>query len=398
MESRRLALAGLSATVSVAFGALLYALSVLITDEAAGAEFSVGLLSLGYGGTVLVGGGLAYVVGRAADRHGVRSIVAIGTVLGAGGLAALASAREPWQVLLAMWFLIGPAGAMTFYEPAFVAVDQWYEPAERGRAIGILTLIGGLAGPVFLPLTAWLVDGMGWRSATRVLSATLAVVGLIAAGSALPSGGQPDRGRAEDLSVRVLAADRRFVLYTAGILLLYGAFQTVLLHRIALFEDHGITVGLVSLWAAISGWLSFPGRYAGPILGSAPKGVTWNAALCGLLAVSLVPALTAGTAPMVLHFSLFGVAFGAVLPMRAAVMARWYSGPAFGRIMGVQWTLAAFAGAAGPAISGSLRDATGTYGPVVWGGIVAFALAGGLVLIAGRTASNTPTVGGASGL
>ena len=59
-----------SSGVAVAFGAMFYAVSVMLTDEAAGAEFSTTTISIAYGGLTLVGGGLAYFIGRRADRLG----------------------------------------------------------------------------------------------------------------------------------------------------------------------------------------------------------------------------------------------------------------------------------------------------------------------------------------
>ncbi|MCH8991111.1 MAG: hypothetical protein IIA44_05095, partial [Acidobacteria bacterium] len=67
-----LPIAALSVLVMVAFGTLFYAYSIFITGEAAGAEYSISLLSLAWTGAVLVGGGFAFMVGRRADRHGVR--------------------------------------------------------------------------------------------------------------------------------------------------------------------------------------------------------------------------------------------------------------------------------------------------------------------------------------
>jgi cyanate permease len=64
---------------------------------------------------------------------------------------------------------------------------------------------------------------------------------------------------------------------------------------------------------------------------------------------------------MVGHFSLFGLAFGGLLPLRAMVMADWFSGPAYGRIMGAQWTAAVLIGASGPTLVGVSRDVTGGY-------------------------------------
>jgi MFS family permease len=137
----------------MAFGVILYGFSIFVTDDAAGSAFSKTVLSLAYGGSVIAGGLLAIPLGMRADRMGVRGILAMGGVLAGAGMAVFAAATQPWQVLAAWWFLIGPAGAMTFYEVALVAVDQWCLPQQRPRVLGALTLIGGLAGIVFIPLT-----------------------------------------------------------------------------------------------------------------------------------------------------------------------------------------------------------------------------------------------------
>ena len=47
--------------------------------------------------------------------------------------------------------------------------------------------------------------------------------------------------------------------------------------------------------------------------------------------------------------------------VRSIVMAGWYSGPAYGRILGTQWTVAAVTGSLMPAAAGWLRDVTGSY-------------------------------------
>jgi len=121
----------LSITVMAAFGILFYGFSVYLTDEAAGSEFSTTALSLAYSGAVLSGGLLAMPVGRYADRHGIRLILGLGSVFGLLGLAAFSAAREPWQVVAAWWLLIGPAGAMTFYEPASSSRvrNAWWPPS-----------------------------------------------------------------------------------------------------------------------------------------------------------------------------------------------------------------------------------------------------------------------------
>jgi predicted MFS family arabinose efflux permease len=375
----------LSSGVAVSFGCLFYAFSVLLTQEAAGAAFSATVLSAGYGGSVLVSGGLAYWIGRRLDRTGVKAVFVTGGLLGTAGMLAFAAAREPWQVVAASWLLVGPAGGMTFYEPAFAAVDQWFDAAQRTRSLAVLTLVGGLAGPIFLPLTGALVGALGWRAGSAILAGCLALT-TAASAVGLPSL-RPDSSpeRPGPARLRHLLADRRFVLFTAAIVTTFGCLQALFFHRIAAFEQAGFTVGAVTAWAALSGLLGFPGRYAGPYLARRTGGVPLQAAaLAGLAATVAVLGLHPEGWGMPVHFVTFGLLFGIMLPLRAVVMSGWYSGPGYATIMGLQWSLTAIAGAAGPALVGVARDALGGYAApmVVVAGVLVLAAA--FTVAAGR--------------
>ena len=368
----------LSIVVMVSFGSLFYAYSVLITEEAAGSEFSTSLLSTAYGGFVLIGGLLAVLVGRYADRHGVRRVLGVGTAFGGAGLASLSVAGSSLEVIAASWLLMGPAGAMLFYEPAFIAVDQWFSGRRRGRAIAILTVIAGMAGPVFVPLTGALVSSIGWRDCARVLALIVTVVGVIGTLVTPAGSGGAAYAAADRPSLRELMRDPRFVRYTAAVLLFYGSLQAVFFHRIAAFEEAGFLVGAVTAWAGVSGLLGFPGRWLAPRARPATAHLL-QAGFLMLLAASVVMiAIAPGAGLMPAHFIVFGLAFGGLLPLRPVIMADWYSGPGFGHVMGTQWSLAAVSGAAGPWLVGLGRDAAGGYDlPLL---MVAGALAAGTVL------------------
>jgi MFS family permease len=47
--------------------------------------------------------------------------------------------------------------------------------------------------------------------------------------------------------------------------------------------------------------------------------------------------------------------------MRAVMMGRHFSGPLYGRLMGLQFSLLALATAGGPVVAGILRDASVSY-------------------------------------
>lgn len=393
IRSRWASLTILASLVAVSFGSLFYAYSVMITNKAAGGRFSTTTLSTAYAGFVLVGGLLAFPVGRIADRRGVRPFVLLGSILGAAGLLAISVAGAAWQVVAASWLLLGPAAAMTFYEPAFVAVDQWFGAAKRGSAIALLTVVGGLAGPIFLPLTGALVDAIEWRAAARVLALTLLVAGLAAA-AALP-GHDGDRHVEYKIpKLRARAGERRFVLFTISIVLSFGALQAVFFHRIAAFEDLGFSVGLVATWAGIAGLLSFPGRFGAPLVRGRFGGLWLYAVFAIGMSVSVAMILVADASwLMVAHFVLFGLAFGGLLPLRAVIMGQWFSGSSYGSIMGAQWSLAAVAGAAGPWLVGIGRDATGSYdGPMLFV-IGALAISGVLAFLARAAPGSDQPVG-----
>ncbi len=356
----------LSGTVMVGFGVILYGFSVYATDQAAGAEFSKTALSLAYGGSVFVGGLLALPVGRFADRHGVRSIVGMGALLGCLGLVAFSISSEPWHVIAAWWLFLGPAQAMIYYEPAYVAIDQWVPPTDRARTLATITLIGGVAGVVFIPVTAQLVTLVGWRPAVFLLGLLLLVVGGSAAMFALPhrhTDASSTRGASGSRGASVgIVRDRRFLLYSVALMLVLLATQGVIVHRVARFEEVGYSLTTVAIWAAVASAMSLPGRWIAPRLADR-FGATRVQAIIALIVAFSVVLMVEDTPSwrMIGHFFLFGLAFGALLPLRAMVMGRWFSGPTYGRIMGTQWTAVVLVSATGPLLVGVLRDTTGGY-------------------------------------
>jgi MFS family permease len=64
---------------------------------------------------------------------------------------------------------------------------------------------------------------------------------------------------------------------------------------------------------------------------------------------------------MILSFVLFGLVFGAALPLRAVIMGEWTATAVFGAVMGVQAAAMAVGRAALPALTGGLHDWLGDY-------------------------------------
>jgi cyanate permease len=156
--------------------------------------------------------------------------------------------------------------------------------------------------------------------------------------------------------------DPRFLLFTASMVLGSIGAQAVLSHRVARFEETGFAVAGVAVWAAVASALSLPGRSIAPFLAQRFRSTVVHGIVMALMSVATL-FMVDGSQQWSLsaHFIVFGLSFGAVLPVRAMVMADWFSGAAYGRTMGLQWAAASLAGAIGPALVGVLHDATGDY-------------------------------------
>jgi MFS family permease len=151
----------------ISWGSLFYAFSLFVVpmQEALGWSRTLlnGALSLG----LLSTGAVAFPVGAWIDRHGGRTVMTLSSLLGGLLLLAWAQVESPWAFYL-IWTLIGVSMAGVLYEPAFAVITATFGPDAR-RAITALTLVGGFASTVFMPLTQLLITTLGWRQALLIL-------------------------------------------------------------------------------------------------------------------------------------------------------------------------------------------------------------------------------------
>src|SRR3546814_11734571 len=80
------------------------------------------------------------------------------------------SASSAKPALYAAWVGLGVAQAMTFYDAGFAALTRRLGGGAP-RAIMRMTLLGGFAGTVFIPLTGWLVVTGGGCAALIIRAA-----------------------------------------------------------------------------------------------------------------------------------------------------------------------------------------------------------------------------------
>ena len=382
-------MAGLCVTETVSWGILYYGFPVFLSPMEADLGWSrveiTGAFSLGLAASALA----ALPVGRWIDRHGARALMTVGSC--AATLLVLAWSRiESLPALYATWFLLGLALATTLYEPAFAAVVGWFPTRHRDRALLTVTLVAALASTIFMPLEAWLLARLGWRTALATLAVVLAVITIpIHALVLRPSPHREPRAGATPVHVSGMtlgAAARTGVFWVLAAAFFVGNFTTnsVTVHLIPYLAAHGYSPTLAAAMIGWMGAMQLPARlvFASVTARFGHTGVTAaiffvQAAALGQLALAAhLPTLV----PVVL---MLGAANGMSTLARATMLAELFGPRHYGSISGAVALGANGARAFAPVGAALLQVALGGYDRV-FGLLAASLLLAGMGLLVTR--------------
>lgn len=266
------------------WGSTFYLVAVLgpaiVSDTGWPSEAVMGGLSVG----LLMSGLCAGQVSGLILRHGGRAVVIGGVGLICTGLLGLAASLN-LAVYFAAWVVLGCGMAAALYEAAFSTLSQIFGEQAR-RAITSLTLWAGFASTICWPLSALMIEALGWRGACVAYVVLHVVITLPLCWFGLPRA-QATSAPTSDPSLQS-PTDRRFwCLAGAGICLAF-VFATLSTHLISLLTATGLTLAAaVSLGALIG-----PAQVSARVLEMAGRGrhsplvtliVATVCILCGLL-------------------------------------------------------------------------------------------------------------------
>lgn len=116
-------------------------------------------------------------VGNALNRWGGRIVMSLGTAVGIISLLGWAFSSSLY-LFYGCWVLMGIAMACSLYEPAFYVLTRSF-PDDYKKVITWLTLAGGFASTIFIPVIDHLIRSIGWQQ-------TLLVLALVNLAIALP--------------------------------------------------------------------------------------------------------------------------------------------------------------------------------------------------------------------
>ena len=159
----------------LAWGSTFYVLAVLTPEIAAETGWTTDWVVAGISVGLLVAGVVSPRVGRAIGAHGGRLALAGGAALIGLGLLMLGTTQNyVWYI--AAWVIIGGGMGAGLYDAAFATLGSIYGRDAR-NAIASVTLFGGFSSTVIWPITALLIEYVGWRGACLTYAAVF--IGLV---------------------------------------------------------------------------------------------------------------------------------------------------------------------------------------------------------------------------
>jgi MFS family permease len=308
---------------------------------------------------------IAILAGFAVDRFGCRTMLLVGASLIAAGLVGMALATQLWQLYLALMVTIGLGNAGM----GFIVLIKLLSLRAGPRfafAFGLAFTGQGLGSLIVSPAIQEIVDVAGWRTATLLYAALLAIVVLPAAWLLAP-GRQPDAEHHTDAvgSLRADVLSRAFIVFFMANLGL-GAQLLIQTHQVAFLLDLGFTAVVAAGTAGAWGAMTSVGAVGGGwLVGRLGLGRTLLTGFVVFGAGTL--ALLASTPDLfwlvVVYVVASGLGRGLLGVTLGAAQTHALAGPRLGRLTGVL-DLAFGAGAfVGPWATAVVHDAAGSFAP-----------------------------------
>jgi MFS family permease len=285
---RRVLLPVLGFTQILGWGSTYYLPAVVSDPIAREMGWPLPLVSLGLTLAMLVAGAMSPFVGRRIQRLGGAHVMPPSAPLFGIGLALVGVAPN-LPVYFAGWFVVGLGMGAGLYEAAFGTLARYYGQGA-GTAIATLTLFGGFASTICWPLSAALVEAVGWRGTCFAYAGVHLLLDFPALKLVLPAaapvaaaagGGQA--------AARLDGRERRAFLLLAVIVPMAGTISTLLFaHLMTLLGARGIEFATAVALGALIGPAQVAARIAQMAGGRRATPLATLIAAGGLAALGLV--------------------------------------------------------------------------------------------------------------
>jgi predicted MFS family arabinose efflux permease len=337
--SRPVTITALGIAQILCWGTSFYFPAVLAPPIVADTGWALAWVVSGTSIGLLVAGLIAPKVGTIIDRRGGRPVLAVSSLLFAAGLCCIGLAPN-LPVFLLGWVVLGGGMGTGTYDAVFAALGKLYGRDARAP-ITNLTLFGGFASTVCWPLSAFLAENFGWRSACLVYAVLHLVVALPLQMAVMPPlskavSGQPD-DVATDESVAKAAPLRNeglILLLIASILTIAGAIGSiVIVHMMIFLQERGASFAFAVTLGTLFGPAQVGARVVERMFGASYHPIWTMVASCVLMFAGLIM-LLGGMPFLWLTILIYGGGYGIMWIARGTLPLALFGPDRYATLMG----------------------------------------------------------------
>ncbi|MGH7355618.1 MAG: MFS transporter [Candidatus Rokuibacteriota bacterium] len=323
----------------------------------------------------------SFVWGSLSDRIGTRGVVLGGGALLGAGLVLASQAQALWHFYVAFGVMVGFAvGA--FYAPLTSTVTKWFT-VQRGLAVALVSSGNGIGMLVIAPLVRALTSAWDWRVAMLVVGdlAWLVVVPLAlvlreqpSAVGAVAAGGAAAPAR-EYTPRQVLAAPQFWAIALTHFACC-AAHSGPIFHMVTHATDQGVAAMTAATAFGVSGLASIAGRVGGGLI--ADRFGAKPTLIAGLALQAVIGSLYLFARDAGAFYALalvFGVAYGAVMPIYALVTREYFGEKVMGSAYGAVFLVSTLGMGLGAWAGGFIYDGLGSYAWLFMGSFAIGAMA-----------------------
>jgi len=344
-------------------------------------------LTLAFSMRSIEGGLEGPIGGMLIDKYGERKITIISTIIACVGLIAVLFVKTIWQFVFVWGFIVSLGFNLGLYDTVNSAVAKWFHK-DRSRAIGIVTIGGGLGAPVIVPVMTYIIENYSWRVALMFVIASTALIAIPLAYffmkdhppehyGMLPDGDHlkkkvDDKEEEKidygyDFTPKEALKTKSFWMMLIAFMLNGGTLAMITIHQMAFHQSLGIdaltAAGILGFMATIS----LGGRFLTVTLGSRYTERQYIMLGYALRTIGLVIFIYARTIPVIMLFALFyGVGYGITIPSQTSLRANYFGRKAYATITGYSTLFGAITNVAYPLFAAWIYDTTGSYIQAFW--------------------------------
>ncbi|MEM9531353.1 MAG: MFS transporter [Pseudomonadota bacterium] len=317
-------------------------------------------------------------MGALCDKFSPRLIILLGVVLIVGPLAFYPQISSLGQ-MTTIYLICAVGLACCGLVANMLVLSRWFTQ-RRGLAIGIFLMASSLGGAVFPLLARETLSTQGWQQAIMLITAIgagMMALGLLLIRDRPPAPKTVAEGDGSDApalpattgvaTLRAAVKMPAFYLLMVATGAVWFAIVAILQHQsIYLGQDLGVSTEQLPLIFSVFFWCAIIGKVLFGYLGDRFNKVWILVLSIANLIAGLVVLRLADPNQMITLYGyavVYGVGFAGAFSAIQLVLAEFFAGPSYGRILGVFTMVDSLAGAVGIQFLGARRVADESYVP-----------------------------------